>query len=91
MQSIDGCGFCPLATNHEDDQRQLCVDTRLSQQPAIPTAAQSRTARNSGSERGRLDAAHDCEINTEAEIEIMVLQERLDEMRRKEILQIRDH
>jgi uncharacterized membrane protein len=40
--------------------------------------------------RDRLDAAHDYEVNLKAEIEIMALHEKLDELRHSQILAVRD-
>ena len=40
--------------------------------------------------RDRLEAAHDYEINLKAEIEIMALHEKLDELRHTDVLNIRD-
>jgi uncharacterized membrane protein len=47
-------------------------------------------SQNRQAARDRLDAAHDYQVNLKAEIEILALHDKLDEMRRKEILQIRD-
>jgi uncharacterized membrane protein len=47
-------------------------------------------SQNRQSERDRLDAAHDYEVNLKAEIEIMALHEKLDEMRHSEIVSMRD-
>ena len=47
-------------------------------------------SQNRQSERDRLDAAHDYEINLKAEIEIMALHEKLDEMRHSQMLGMRD-
>jgi len=47
-------------------------------------------SQNRQSERDRLDAAHDYEINLKAEIEIMALHEKLDEMRHSQIIGMRD-
>lgn len=41
-------------------------------------------------ERDRLDASHDYEVNLKAEIEIMALHEKLDEMRHSQIMTLRD-
>lgn len=43
-------------------------------------------SQNRQAARDRLDAAHDYEVNLKAEIEIMALHEKLDELRRREIL-----
>lgn len=47
-------------------------------------------SQNRQSERDRLDAAHDYEVNLKAEIEIMALHEKLDEMRHSQIMTLRD-
>jgi uncharacterized membrane protein len=46
-------------------------------------------SQNRQSERDRLDAAHDYEVNLKAEIEIMALHEKLDELRHEEIVFMR--
>lgn len=47
-------------------------------------------AQNRQTERDRIDAAHDYEVNLKAEIEIMALHEKLDELRHSQILGMRD-
>jgi uncharacterized membrane protein len=47
-------------------------------------------SQNRQSQRDRLDAAHDYEVNLKAEIEIMALHEKLDELRHSEIISVRD-
>ncbi len=47
-------------------------------------------SQNRQSQRDRLDAAHDYEVNLKAEIEIMALHEKLDELRHSQILAMRD-
>ena len=47
-------------------------------------------SQNRQAERDRLDAAHDYEVNLKAEIEIMALHEKLDEMRYSEIITVRE-
>ena len=47
-------------------------------------------SQNRQSERDRLDASHDYEVNLKAEIEIMALHEKLDEMRHSQIMMLRD-
>jgi uncharacterized membrane protein len=47
-------------------------------------------SQNRQAARDRLDAAHDYQVNLKAEIEILALHDKLDELRRQEILQIRD-
>ena len=47
-------------------------------------------SQNRQGERDRLNAAHDYEINLKAEIEIMALHEKLDEMRHSQIIGMRD-
>ena len=44
-------------------------------------------SQNRQAERDRLDAAHDYEVNLKAEIEIMALHEKLDELRHSEIIE----
>ncbi len=47
-------------------------------------------SQNRQTERDRIDAAHDYEVNLKAEIEIMALHEKLDELRHAEIIGMRD-
>ncbi|RWP51482.1 DUF1003 domain-containing protein [Mesorhizobium sp.] len=47
-------------------------------------------AQNRQTERDRIDAAHDYEVNLKAEIEIMALHEKLDELRHSQIVGMRD-
>ena len=47
-------------------------------------------SQNRQSQRDRLDAAHDYEVNLKAEIEIMALHEKLDEMRHGQIIGMRE-
>jgi uncharacterized membrane protein len=47
-------------------------------------------AQNRQTERDRIDAAHDYEVNLKAEIEIMALHEKLDELRHDQLLGMRD-
>ena len=47
-------------------------------------------SQNRQTERDRIDAAHDYEVNLKAEIEIMALHEKLDELRHGEIIGMRD-
>jgi|EndMetStandDraft_5_1072996.scaffolds.fasta_scaffold33499_3 uncharacterized membrane protein len=47
-------------------------------------------SQNRQTERDRIDAAHDYEVNLKAEIEIMALHEKLDELRHSEIVGMRD-
>jgi uncharacterized membrane protein len=47
-------------------------------------------AQNRQTERDRIDAAHDYEVNLKAEIEIMALHEKLDELRHGQIPGMRD-
>jgi len=47
-------------------------------------------SQNRQAERDRLDAAHDYEVNLKAEIEIMALHEKLDEIRHSEIITLRE-
>ncbi len=48
-------------------------------------------SQNRQAKRDRSDAAHDYEINLKAEIEIMALHEKLDELRHGEISGVSDH
>ncbi len=45
-------------------------------------------SQNRQSAKDRLDAAHDYEVNLKAEIEIMALHEKLDEMRNKDLAEL---
>lgn len=47
-------------------------------------------SQNRQAQRDRIDAAHDYEVNLKAEIEIMALHEKLDELRHSELLAMRD-
>jgi uncharacterized membrane protein len=47
-------------------------------------------SQNRQAERDRIDAGHDYEVNLKAEIEIMALHEKLDELRHRELIQMRD-
>lgn len=47
-------------------------------------------SQNRQTERDRIDASHDYAVNLKAEIEIMALHEKLDEIRFQEILMLRD-
>lgn len=47
-------------------------------------------AQNRQAARDRIDAAHDYEVNLKAEIEIMALHEKLDELRQKELVLLRE-
>lgn len=47
-------------------------------------------SQNRQAERDRLDASHDYEVNLKAEIEILALHEKLDEMRHTQIMTLRD-
>jgi len=47
-------------------------------------------SQNRQAQRDRIDAAHDYEVNLKAEIEIMALHEKLDELRQRELLAMRD-
>ena len=47
-------------------------------------------AQNRQTERDRIDAAHDYEVNLKAETEIMALHEKLDELRHSQIIGMRD-
>jgi uncharacterized membrane protein len=47
-------------------------------------------SQNRQTERDRIDATHDYEVNLKAEIEIMALHEKLDELRHQEMMAMRD-
>jgi uncharacterized membrane protein len=47
-------------------------------------------SQNRQSEHDRIDAAHDYEVNLKAEIEIMALHEKLDDLRHQEIVAMRE-
>lgn len=47
-------------------------------------------SQNRQAERDRLDATHDYEVNLKAEIEIMALHEKLDELRHQEMVSIHE-
>lgn len=47
-------------------------------------------SQNRQAARDRVDAAHDYEVNLKAEIEIMALHEKLDELRHSQIVGMRD-
>lgn len=47
-------------------------------------------SQNRQSQHDRIDAAHDYEVNLKAEIEILALHEKLDELRHRDILTMRD-
>ena len=47
-------------------------------------------SQNRQAERDRIDAGHDYEVNLKAEIEIMVLHEKLDELRHRDIVEMRE-
>ena len=44
-------------------------------------------SQNRQAERDRIDAGHDYEVNLKAEIEIMALHEKLDELRHRELIE----
>jgi uncharacterized membrane protein len=47
-------------------------------------------SQNRQAARDRIDAAHDYEVNLKAEIEIMALHEKLDELRHSQIIGMRE-
>jgi len=47
-------------------------------------------SQNRQAERDRIDAAHDYQVNLKAEIEIMALHEKFDELRHQDIVAMRD-
>jgi uncharacterized membrane protein len=48
-------------------------------------------SQNRLSAKDRLEAAHDYEVNLKAEIEIMALHEKLDEIRAKDLAELLKH
>jgi uncharacterized membrane protein len=48
-------------------------------------------SQNRQADKDRLTAAHDYEVNLKAEIEIMALHEKLDEIRAKDIAELLKH
>ena len=47
-------------------------------------------SQNRQAERDRIDAGNDYEVNLKAEIDIMALHEKLDELRHRELIEVRD-
>jgi uncharacterized membrane protein len=47
-------------------------------------------SQNRQANRDRIDAGHDYEVNLKAEIDIMALHEKLDELRHRELIEVRD-
>ena len=78
-----------LLTHAFDPYPYIFLNLILSMLAAIQ-APVIMMSQNRQAERDRLDAAHDYEVNLKAEIEIMALHEKLDELRHREMLGIRD-
>ena len=78
-----------LATGAFDPYPYVFLNLILSMLAALQ-APVIMMSQNRQAERDRLDASHDYEVNLKAEIEIMALHEKLDELRHREILGVRD-
>ena len=78
-----------LATGAFDPYPYIFLNLLLSMLAALQ-APVIMMSQNRQAARDRLDAAHDYEVNLKAEIEIMALHEKLDELRQREILAVRD-
>ena len=78
-----------LATGAFDPYPYIFLNLLLSMLAALQ-APVIMMSQNRQAARDRLDAAHDYEVNLKAEIEIMALHEKLDELRLREILALRD-
>ena len=78
-----------LATGAFDPYPYVFLNLILSMLAALQ-APVIMMSQNRQAERDRLDAAHDYEVNLKAEIEIMALHEKLDELRHGEMLAVRD-
>lgn len=78
-----------LATGAFDPYPYVFLNLILSMLAALQ-APVIMMSQNRQAERDRLDAAHDYEVNLKAEIEIMALHEKLDELRHREMLAVRD-
>ena len=78
-----------LATGAFDPYPYIFLNLLLSMLAALQ-APVIMMSQNRQAARDRLDAAHDYEVNLKAEIEIMALHEKLDELRQREILALRD-
>jgi uncharacterized membrane protein len=78
-----------LATGAFDPYPYIFLNLILSMLAALQ-APVIMMSQNRQAERDRLDAAHDYEVNLKAEIEIMALHEKLDELRHREISAVHD-
>jgi uncharacterized membrane protein len=78
-----------LATGAFDPYPYVFLNLILSMLAALQ-APVIMMSQNRQAQRDRLDAAHDYEVNLKAEIEIMALHEKLDELRHREMLAMRD-
>ena len=74
-----------LATNAFDPYPFIFLNLVLSMIAALQ-APVIMMSQNRQAERDRIDAGHDYEVNLKAEIEIMALHEKLDELRHREIV-----
>ena len=81
-------GNVALATRAFDPYPFIFLNLMLSMIAALQ-APIIMMSQNRQAERDRADAAHDYEVNLKAEIEIMALHEKLDELRKKEIAALR--
>ncbi len=78
-----------LATHAFDPYPFIFLNLLLSMLAAIQ-APVIMMSQNRQAARDRLDAEHDYEVNLKAEIEIMALHEKLDELRHREIIAMRE-
>lgn len=78
-----------LAANSFDPYPFIFLNLLLSMLAALQ-APVIMMSQNRQAEHDRIDAAHDYEVNLKAEIEIMALHEKLDELRHQEILAMRE-
>ncbi|YCI06006.1 DUF1003 domain-containing protein (plasmid) [Ensifer sp. D2-11] len=78
-----------LGRNQFDPYPYILLNLVLSMLAALQ-APVIMMSQNRQAARDRLDAAHDYQVNLKAEIEILAMHDKLDELRRNEILPIRD-
>ncbi|MEQ1954321.1 DUF1003 domain-containing protein [Mesorhizobium yinganensis] len=78
-----------LASGAFDPYPYIFLNLVLSMLAAIQ-APVIMMSQNRQAERDRLDASHDYEVNLKAEIEIMALHEKFDDIRHQDILTVRD-
>ena len=74
-----------LSTGAFDPYPYVFLNLILSMLAAIQ-APVIMMSQNRQTERDRLDAAHDYEVNLKSEIEIMALHEKMDELRHRELI-----